>query len=180
MRMAGGGRLLWVFFKYDAAQFRLFILATAFLFMRLLISICFVCAVALASFGNGEGGSTKYYVQLVHGTDSNQPPQAGSKRIGAKVAATLAGPLKWKHYWEVCPKEVAVTPGRTTTVPLNNGREVQIDFTKQGKRAVTAIEGGKVVDRTIVPEGEALSVIGGDRDQKSAWFIVVRRDKPGT
>jgi hypothetical protein len=30
-----------------------------------------------------------------------------------------------------------------------------------------------------MPAGDAMTLIGGDRDQKSAWFIVVRRDKPG-
>ncbi len=148
--------------------------------MRCVVSICFIGAVVLASVGIAEGGSTKYYVQLVHGTDSEQPPQPGSRPIGAKLASTLAGPLKWKHYWEVCQKQASVIVGGTMTVRLSNGREVQIDLTKPGKRAVTAFQSGKVVDRTIVPEGEALSVIGGDRDQKSAWFIVVRRDKPGT
>ncbi|MCX6930325.1 MAG: hypothetical protein NT154_45020 [Verrucomicrobia bacterium] len=41
------------------------------------------------------------------------------------------------------------------------------------------IQNGRVVDRTITPTGEAMTLIGGDHDQKSDWFIVVRRDKPG-
>jgi hypothetical protein len=35
------------------------------------------------------------------------------------------------------------------------------------------------VDRTINAAGEAMTIIGGNRDGKSVWFIVVRRDKPG-
>jgi hypothetical protein len=62
---------------------------------------------------------------------------------------------------------------------LSNGREVEIDLRRRGKRTVTAFQNGRLVDRTIVPAGEAMAVIGGDRDQKSAWFIVVRRDRPG-
>jgi hypothetical protein len=62
---------------------------------------------------------------------------------------------------------------------LSNGREVEIDLSRRGKRTVTAFQSGRLLDRTIMPAGDAMTLIGGDRDQKSAWFIVVRRDKPG-
>jgi hypothetical protein len=35
-----------------------------------------------------------------------------------------------------------------------------------------------LIDRTVEPVSESMTLIGGDRDQSSHWFIVVRRDKP--
>ena len=29
-----------------------------------------------------------------------------------------------------------------------------------------------------MPQGEGMTIIGGSREDKSVWFIVVRRDKP--
>ena len=129
--------------------------------------------------GEGQERSITYYVQLIRSSDSEQPPQAESRRVGTKLAGTFCGMLKWKHYWEVCQRKTEVIPGRATMVWLSNGREVEIDLGRRGKRTVTAFQNGRLVERTIVPAGEAMTLIGGDRDQKSAWFIVVRRDKPG-
>jgi hypothetical protein len=134
---------------------------------------------AFAEAAKAEGGPVTYYVQLVRGSDSDQAPQAMSNQVGNKLAKRFHGVFKWKYYWEICQRQVEVLPGRILKVPLCNGRDVEIDLTKQEKRAVTAYQDHKLVDQTIQPVGEAMTLIGGDRDQKSAWFIVVRRDKPG-
>jgi hypothetical protein len=144
----------------------------------------FACMLAVAAFAVMgavvvQERAITYYVQLIRSSDSEQAPQAESRRVGTKLAGTFCGVLKWKNYWEICQRKAEVIPGRATMVRLSNGREVQIDLSRRGKRTVTAFQNGRLVDRTIVPAGEAMTLIGGDRDQKSAWFIVVRRDKPG-
>jgi hypothetical protein len=63
-------------------------------------------------------------------------------------------------------------------VCLSKEREVEIDLSNRKCRKVTAFENGKVVQRISRPLGEGMTLIGGERDQESAWFIVVRRDKP--
>ena len=136
-------------------------------------------AFAFLGVARAQEPAVTYYVQLIRSSNSEQPPQAGSRRVGAKLAGTFCGVLKWKSYWEICQRETAVTPGRTAKVLLSNGRGVEIDLCKRGKRTVTAFQNGKLVDRTVGPVSETMTLIGGDHDQKSAWFIVVRRDKPG-
>ena len=61
---------------------------------------------------------------------------------------------------------------------LNADREVEIDLTEPTKRRVTAFRRDEPVARTIVPAGEGLTLIGGDRNKQSAWFIAVGRDTP--
>ena len=121
----------------------------------------------------------RYYIQLVRATDSNQPPQSSSRPVRAKLATTFQGALRWKHYWEICRREVNVSLGGTVNLLLPNQRAVEIDLTRPGKRATVAFQNGKPVDGTVVPMGEAFTLIGGNRDDSTAWFIVVRRDKPG-
>ena len=82
---------------------------------------------------------------------------------------------KWKDYWQVASCRAMVAPGKVTRLRLNSERGVEIDLTCPGKRTVAALWKGDVVGRAICPAGEGLTLIGGDRDQKSAWFIVVRR-----
>jgi hypothetical protein len=46
------------------------------------------------------------------------------------------------------------------------------------KPRVTVFQNGKAIACDTRPMGETVTIIGGERDAMSAWFIVVRRDKP--
>jgi len=135
----------------------------------------------LAFFVNGrppdEHQPNTFYVQLVRGNNDDAPPQPGSRPVGIRVARHLHA-LNWRNYWEVNRQQVAVCSGKATRVCLSKERQVEIDLTNRGRRGVTAFENGRVVHRTLRPAGEGMTVIGGERDQESAWFIVVRRDQP--
>jgi hypothetical protein len=143
-----------------------------------------VCIIAVSVFtltgaAEAQERPITYYVQLVRGTDSDQPPQSGSRLVGAKLAEKFHSVFKWKHYWEINQRKVEVNPGRSARVDLANGRAVEIDLRAGNQRTVAAFENGKLLDRTVGPMGGGMTFIGGNRDQKSAWFLVVRRDKPG-
>lgn len=125
-----------------------------------------------------RAGPTTYYVQLIRGVDSDQSPMPGCKRIGPALAKKFHAVFKWKHYWEVASRRVEVAPGNSARVRLNTEREVEINLTDPKTRTVAAYHKGTVMERTICPRGQAMTFIGGD-ERNSAWFIVVRRDKPG-
>jgi hypothetical protein len=36
------------------------------------------------------------------------------------------------------------------------------------------------MDRTQIPRGEGMTLIGNGQEKDGPWFIVVRRDKPGS
>jgi len=146
--------------------------------MQYLVSILLMCVFAFPGVAKAGDSAITYYVQLVRGTDSDQPPQDGSGKIGRKLSEKLCCPFKWKNYWEICQRQVQVQPGRTLKVDLSNHRGVEIDLSKPGQRTVAAFQNGKLLTRTRVPMSEGMTVVGGDRDEQSAWFIVVRRDKP--
>jgi hypothetical protein len=63
--------------------------------------------------------------------------------------------------------------------PLDPARRRKRGSLSPGKRTTVAFQNGKPVGCTVVPMGEAFTIIGGDRADTTAWFIVVRRDKPG-
>jgi hypothetical protein len=117
-----------------------------------------------------------YYVQLIRGTDQDQSPNPNSKRIQPHLSGTFHSVFKWKSYWEISSRHVELQAGRATRVRLNPEREVEIDLTDPSRRAVTAILNGKKVQRIVSPRSEERTLIGGDRDGNSAWFIVVSRN----
>jgi hypothetical protein len=148
-------------------------------FMRRSVVILVMLACALAGEARAGQGATTFYVQLVRGTETTRPPMPGCKQVGPRLAGTFRPVFKWKGYWEMNRQQVAVVPGQTARVRLGNGREAEIDLRNPKQRRVAAFQDGQLVDRTISPPGEAMTIIGGNRDAKSVWFIVVRRDKPG-
>jgi hypothetical protein len=119
-----------------------------------------------------------YYVQLIRGTEDDKPPLPGCRKVGPKLTGIFQSSLKWKDYWQIKLKEVALPPGHRTRVRLNNHREVEIDLSNPNLSKVTVFQDGKVVSRTISPMGQGSTLIGGDRNQNSAWFIVASRDTP--
>lgn len=136
--------------------------------------------VMLASDVLGGDSANTYYVQLIRGTETAQPPQPGCHRAGPRLAKTFEPVFKWKCYWEISQRETALPSGGKTRLRLSADREVEIDLANPKERRVTAFQNGKVTDRTISPVGESMTIIGGSREPKSSWFIVVRRDKPRT
>jgi len=144
---------------------------------RAILSVLFL-GFLLNGSPSAEHRANTFYVQLVRGNNDDAPPEAGSRPVEMKVARHLHSALNWKNYWEVNCKQVAICSGKARKLCLSKQREVEIDLTNRGRRRVTAFENGKVIQCMMRPAGEGMTVIGGDRDPDSAWFIVVRRERP--
>jgi len=143
----------------------------------LAIAMLAIGIVTAAALAGPKAEARAYCVQLIRGTDQDQSPSNG-KRIHPHLAEAFQSVFKWKSYWEISSRNVELETGRTTRVRLNPEREVEIDLTDPSRRAVTAFLNGKKVQRTVSPRSEQRTLIGGDRDANSAWFIVVSRNGP--
>jgi hypothetical protein len=146
--------------------------------MNWLVMMFAASLMAVVGRAGPKAESVAYYVQLIRGTEQDQPPDPKSKRIHPRLAGAFYSVFKWKSYWEISSREVELEAGRVVRVRLNPERDVEIDLTDPSKRAVTAFLNGKKVQRTVSPRTEARTFIGGDRDSNSAWFIVVSRYEP--
>ena len=147
--------------------------------MRRMMVILILLAFAPGGTARAEDGAATFYVQLIRGTDTDQPPVPGSKCVGPKLAETFRPVFKCRGFWEINRQQVAVSPGKAKRVQLGNGREAEIDLRNPKQRRVAAFQNGQLVERTVSPTGEAMTIIGGNHDGRSMWFIIVRRDKPG-
>jgi hypothetical protein len=138
----------------------------------------FLVGYALTVSGTVTPDETKltYTVQLIRATDNCESLPRGSTPVDPELAGIFHGPLKWQHYWKICERQMAVSEGQAKRIPLINSRDVEIDLTKRNERTVTAFQRGNFMGRATVPVGKGFSLIGGKRDYKSSWFIVVRRD----
>jgi hypothetical protein len=146
--------------------------------MKYIFGIFAAAGLVLSSVTAAAEKPLVYYVQLIRCSDVEQAPEPGSRRIGARLAERFQCVFRCKSYWEISRDKVEVLPSQTARARLRNGREVEIDLSVPGKRRISTFSKGRLIDRTVEPASENMTLIGGDRDQTSHWFIVVRRDKP--
>ncbi len=132
----------------------------------------------LAGEAKAQPGAATFYVQLIRGTDTEETPVPGARCVGPKLAGTFRPVFRCKGFWEINRQQVAVSFGKARRVQLGNGREAEIDLSSPKERRVAAFQNGKLVDRMVMPQGVGMTIIGGSREDKTVWFIVVRRDKP--
>ncbi len=133
-------------------------------------------AVMVSCTDNSE--KLAYHVQLVRASNEVQPPEPGTTVIGPKLTRHLQPVFSWTSYWEIARQQVFVSRGQKARLRLSPQREVEIDLSTRGKRTVVAFSNDEAVARVTRPIDECMTIIGGDRDEQTAWFIVVRRDKP--
>ena len=147
--------------------------------MKYTLAIIAAAMLALATWASATEKPLVYYVQLIRCSDQEHAPEPGSRRVGPKLAERFQCVFRCKSYWEISQEKLEIMPNQRARVRLHNGRDVEIDLKQPGKRRVATFYQGRLLDRTVEPSSENMTLIGGDRDQTSHWFIVVRRDKPG-
>jgi hypothetical protein len=141
-----------------------FLLAAVLLFPASL-----VCAAADRSGLNIES-------QLVWGTNDPKP-DAKLRPVGPKMSARLANsPFKWNHYYEVNRQTNRVKFNEIK--PITMSKDCQIRVTNLGDSQVKLdlIGKGQLVNTVTqaLPKGELL-VVGGNAEDSTAWFVIVRQ-----
>jgi hypothetical protein len=115
---------------------------------------------------------------LVWGTNTPKPSDAQLQPVAPDVARKLGTlPFKWEHYYTVESKRFQVASGGRKTVKMSDQCEivvkpvdkqtVELSLRGEGKRV------GKVTQK--LPPDDML-VVGGNAENFTAWFVVLRRD----
>ena len=123
---------------------------------------------------------TKFFVQLVRGSDVTTPPEPGATLVGPKVAKQLQPMFRWKNYWEVQRATVEVEKQKVGRVELKGGHSLEIDLTQANKRAIRMFRDKKLVRTLVCAKGDEFTIQGSDPGDGKVWFIVVRSDTPST
>ena len=67
-------------------------------FMKRSVAILVMLACALASSASAGQGAMTFYVQLVLGTETMQPPVPGCKQVGPRLNACKLNCLDWEDF----------------------------------------------------------------------------------
>ncbi len=141
----------------------------------LLLVSAFALGLPLRSLAGSN--DMKLEAKLVWGTNEDKSPDPKHKPVSPELADKLKNsPFKWKYYYEVksdcftLPKseEKTISMSKTCEIRIKNVDDSQVELRLFGK--------GKQVSKTTqpLPKGEWL-VTGGNAENATAWFVVLRR-----
>ena len=128
-----------------------------------------------------ETGDMTIEAQLIWGTNDTKPDPK-LKPADSKLATKLKGsPFKWDHYFEMhretfklrLNEQKTVTMSRNCVISVTNLGNDQVKFSLFGK--------GQLANTTTqaLPKDQLL-VTGGDAENSTAWFVVLRQVDPST
>jgi hypothetical protein len=123
-----------------------------------------------------ETGDMNIEAQLIWGTNDSKP-DAKLKPAGPGLSEKLKhSPFKWDHYFEMHREliklqrneEKTITMSRNCVISVTNLGNDQVKFQLFGK--------GKLANTVTqaLPNGQLL-ITGGDAENSTAWFVVLRQ-----
>jgi hypothetical protein len=123
-----------------------------------------------------ESGDMTLEAQLIWGTNDTKPDPK-LKAAESKLAGKLkASPFKWDHYFEMhretfklkLNEQKTVTMSRNCVISVTNlgGEQLKFQLFGKGKLANTVTQ--------ALPKGQLL-VTGGDAENSTAWFVVLKQ-----
>jgi hypothetical protein len=126
-----------------------------------------------------ESGDMTLEAQLIWGTNDTKPDPK-LKPAESKLAAKLkASPFKWDHYFEMhretfklkLNEQKTVTMSRNCVISVTNlgGEQLKFQLFGKGKLANTVTQ--------ALPKDQLL-VTGGDAENSTAWFVVLKQVDP--
>jgi hypothetical protein len=114
---------------------------------------------------------------LIWGTNDEKPSDPDLKPVDPAIEKKLLKlPFKWKHYFEVTHREFVVSKNGSDAVVLSKDCEINVVNPKDDTLEVTLVGKGKPVGKITqaLPKGELL-VTGGNAENFTAWFVVLRQ-----
>jgi hypothetical protein len=140
-----------------------------------MLMLLLLCGSGVSSWG--EDSTAKLEAILIWGTNDPAPNDPALKPVDPRTARKLGKlPFKWKSYYEVKRVAFEVAPGKRRRVTLSEECEILVR-TVEGDTVELALRGkGKPVGKVTqsLPLGQDL-VTGGNAENLSAWFVVLRR-----
>jgi len=146
----------------------------------LICASLFVAAVLLfpasVTCSASDTGTLNIESQLVWGSNTTNPPPK-LRLVGPKMSARLANsPFKWDHYYEVNRQTTGVKLNEKKRVTMSKNCEIVITNLGDSQIKLDVFGKGQLVNTVTqsLPKGELL-VVGGNAEDSTAWFVILRQ-----
>ena len=127
-------------------------------------------------YAGGQSGAVNFEAQLIWGTNDKQTDPK-LKPADSKLVAKLRNtPFKWDHYFEMKKEPVKLRLNEEKTVTLSRNCVISVTYLKDDNVKFQLFGKGKLANTVTqpLPKGQ-LFIIGGDAENSTAWFVVLKQ-----
>jgi len=122
----------------------------------------------------------KVKTQLIWGTDDDRDfskEKKNCKPVDATTTAKLRNCFKWKNYWEITNQVVNIPSRSTRSLVMSKHCTIEITELEGPNVELKLIGEGKPVTKAVktLVRGELTTIAGEDKNNGSAWFIVINQ-----
>jgi len=135
-----------------------------------------VSAHAQSSLRPGSTNAATFEAELIWGTNDKQSDPK-LKSADAKLAEKLRKtPFKWDHYFEMHKEAIKLRLNEEKTVTMSRNCVISVTYLKDENIKFQLIGKGQLANTVTqpLPKGRLL-VEGGDAENSTAWFVVLKQ-----
>lgn len=151
---------------------------------RPVLLTCLLLAFTAGLLPQAHAAALPLTCQLIWGTDGVKPANAKCKEIEAPLKRRLSRVFKWKNYYEIRRKEIAIDGSEVQKVEMSDKCLLEISLPEPDTLEVKLIGEGRLTKTTRQPtkalrSGELLVLAGDAKDSREdAWFVVLSVPRP--
>ena len=136
--------------------------------------VCLLGAIGYQLRAGEAKGELKFAVQLIWGTNEEKPPGKDLKEVDPRITEALKGIFKWKNYFEVTRKNLAVASKAMQRVKLSDKCEVEVQNLGNSSVQIKLLGEGKCVHtrKESITPGKVIAFAGEDKND-TVWFVVL-------
>jgi len=145
-----------------------------------LFCVCLLFVVALyfpATVARAASDTINIDARLIWGT-SEPKTDTKLKPVGPRLSEKLKNsPFKWDHYYECnAQKPFTLKSNQVQRVQMSKRCEIVVTYLGNSEVKLEVYGNGQLVNTVTqaLPRGEFL-LVGGEAENSTAWFVVVRR-----
>jgi hypothetical protein len=146
--------------------------------LRFAFCICLAGSISTSAqqlSAGGAKGDLKFEIQLIWGTNGEKPPGKDLQDVEPRITEALKGVFKWKNYFEVTRKKIAVASKSMQRVKLSDKCDVEVQHLGGSFVQIKLLGEGKCVHTRKEPitPGKLITIAGEDKND-TAWFVVLK------
>jgi len=136
-------------------------------------------AAACAGAAPARAAGLELKAQLVWGTDDQKPKDATFKELDPKIKKKLRSVFKWKNYFEINARKIALPGNGTKKVRMSPKCELELRLADEATLEVKLFGEGrwaKTFRQSVkaLQQGQLAVLAGDDKDKYGdAWFVII-------
>jgi len=129
-----------------------------------------------SAYGQSQSGAANFEAQLIWGTNDKQSDPKLKSADPKLVEKLQKSPFKWDHYFEMHKEAIKLRLNEEKTITMSRNCVISVTYLKDEQVKFQLFGKGKLANTVTqaLPRGQLL-VTGGDAENSTAWFVVLKQ-----